>query len=479
MIDVQGLRKVYRTRFGDKLVLDGVSFNLRKGERLGVLGRNGAGKSTMIRLVSGAERPTAGSIDRQMSVSWPLAFGGAFQPTLTGIDNIRFISRIYAQDFESNLAFVEEFAELGPYLREPVRSYSSGMRARLAFAISMIIEFDCFLIDEIGAVGDARFHDRCNYELFEKRRDRAMIIISHDANYIRDHCNRWSLLHEGRLVLHDDFDEAYTAYKEAIGASLSTARPVVSRINRGLMIESSQRAALADDRFRVHVQQGDWARDSREWSAAEREYTAALALYPYQRTFWTQLGHVTREQGKSTPAEVAYRTAVALGAPADEVDEFLHSVLAQQHDKPADHPIHRFRPGPAGSQAPGKPDVAAFSMLLWGMPTLDDQELLKWLRVSENCDQLAAAMIADERFAVAGTRSGLEGQAEDGDLPVREWLETIRCLFAPDFDGTDLMEGWRTMQTGDEARRLLAARGALEHWPLTSAALLERRGTPA
>jgi hypothetical protein len=254
---------------------------------------------------------------------------------------------------------------------------------------------------------------------------------------------------------------------------------VVSRINRGLMIESSQRAALADDRFRVHVQQGDWARDSREWSAAEREYTAALALYPYQRTFWTQLGHVTREQGKSTPAEVAYRTAVALGAPADEVDEFLHSVLAQQHDKPADHPIHRFRPGPAGSQAPGKPDVAAFSMLLWGMPTLDDQELLNWLRVSENCDQLAAAMIADERFAVAGTRSGLEGQAEDGDLPVREWLETIRCLFAPDFDGTDLMEGWRTMQTGDEARRLLAARGALEHWPLTSAALLERRGTPA
>src|SRR5690606_26462649 len=258
---------------------------------------NGAGKSTMIRLVSGAERPTSGIIERRMSVSWPLAFGGAFQPMLTGIDNIRFISRIYAQDFESNLAFVEEFAELGPYLREPVRSYSSGMRARLAFAISMIIEFDCFLIDEIGAVGDARFHDRCNYELFEKRGDRAMIIISHDANYIRDHCNRWSLLHEGRLALHDDFEEAYTAYKEAIGASSGTARPLVSRINRGLMIESSQRAALADDRFRVHVQQGDWARDSREWGAAQREYAAALALYPYQRTFWTQLGHVTREDG--------------------------------------------------------------------------------------------------------------------------------------------------------------------------------------
>ena len=97
-----------------------------------------------------------------MSVSWPLAFGGAFQHNLTGVDNVRFISRIYEQDIEENLAFVEDFAELGQYLQEPVRTYSSGMRARLAFAISMIIEFDCFLIDEIGAVGDARFHDRCN-----------------------------------------------------------------------------------------------------------------------------------------------------------------------------------------------------------------------------------------------------------------------------------------------------------------------------
>lgn len=217
MITVRDIKKIYPTRFGENLVLDGVSFDLKMGERFGVLGRNGAGKSTMIRLVSGAERPTAGVIDRQMSVSWPLAFGGAFQHQLTGVDNIRFISRIYAQDFQSNLAFVEEFAELGPYLREPVRTYSSGMRARLAFAISMIIEFDCFLIDEIGAVGDARFHARCDYELFEKRADRAMIIISHDAAYIRDHCNRWGVLHDGKLVLYDDFELAYADFKELIG----------------------------------------------------------------------------------------------------------------------------------------------------------------------------------------------------------------------------------------------------------------------
>ena len=217
MMQVRDLRKVYRTRFDENLVLDGINFDLSMGERLGILGRNGAGKSTMIRLISGAERPTSGSVETSMSVSWPLAFGGAFQHQLTGLDNVAFISRIYEQDIERNVAFVEEFAELGTYLREPVITYSSGMRARLAFAISMIIEFDCFLIDEISAVGDARFHDRCNYELFEKRADRAMIIISHDAAYVRDHCNRWGVLHDGKLVLYDDFELAYADFKELIG----------------------------------------------------------------------------------------------------------------------------------------------------------------------------------------------------------------------------------------------------------------------
>ena len=115
------------------------------------------------------------------------------------------------------MAFVEEFAELGAYLREPVRTYSSGMRARLYFAISMMIEFDCFLIDEISAVGDARFHDRCNFELFEKRSDRAMIIISHDAAYVRDDCNRWAILHDGKLEYYDDFELAYADFKDLIG----------------------------------------------------------------------------------------------------------------------------------------------------------------------------------------------------------------------------------------------------------------------
>ncbi|MFL6760261.1 ABC transporter ATP-binding protein [Sphingomonas sp.] len=213
MIRLINVSKYYSTRLGSTKVFDGVNLTIAPGERIGILGRNGAGKSTMIRLVSGAERPTSGRIEREMSVSWPLAFGGAFQGALTGVDNLRFICRIYGVEPEDKIPFVDDFSELGVYLREPVRSYSSGMRARLAFAISMVIEFDCFLIDEIVSVGDARFHEKCNRELFEKRGDRAMIIVSHDPVYIREHCDRGAVLAGGRLHLTRTLDEAFDLYQ--------------------------------------------------------------------------------------------------------------------------------------------------------------------------------------------------------------------------------------------------------------------------
>lgn len=215
MIEMRGVNKTYPTRSGPVRVLKNVDLTVDMGERVGILGRNGAGKSTMIRLISGAELPTSGSIIRDMSVSWPLAFGGAFQGALTGWDNLRFICRVYGVDWRDKKAYVEDFSELGIYLREPVKSYSSGMRARLAFAISMVIEFDCFLIDEIIAVGDARFHQKCNHELFDKRGERAMIIVSHEPGYIREHCNRAAVLHQGALVHFDDIDEAYDFYTKA------------------------------------------------------------------------------------------------------------------------------------------------------------------------------------------------------------------------------------------------------------------------
>lgn len=214
MIRIDTVSKIYPTRSGPVNVLCDIGLTVQRGERVGILGRNGAGKSTLIRLVSGAELPTSGTVFRNMSVSWPLAFGGAFQGSLSGLDNLRFICRIYGVDPADKISFVEDFSELGIYLREPVKTYSSGMRARLAFAISMVIDFDCFLIDEIVAVGDARFHEKCSHELFVKRGDRAMIIVSHHASYIREHCTRAAVLKEGRLYHHRDLDEAFAFYHD-------------------------------------------------------------------------------------------------------------------------------------------------------------------------------------------------------------------------------------------------------------------------
>jgi len=212
MIRLDHVIKRYRTRGGLHTVLNGVSLAVSRGEKVGILGRNGAGKSTLIRVISGAELPNAGRVTRQMSVSWPLAFGGAFQGSLTGLDNVRFICRVYGADFHAAVPFIEDFSELGKFLREPVKTYSSGMRARLAFAISMAIEFDCFLIDEVISVGDARFHEKCQRELFEKRRDRTMIIVSHEAHNIREHCTRACVLRDGQLREFADVDAAYTEY---------------------------------------------------------------------------------------------------------------------------------------------------------------------------------------------------------------------------------------------------------------------------
>lgn len=214
MIELEQVCKEYHTRQGRRRVLDKINLRVGAGEKIGILGRNGAGKSTMIRMISGAELPTSGRIRRNMSVSWPLAFGGAFQGSLTGMDNLRFICRVYGADAKAAEPFVQEFSELGYYLREPVKSYSAGMRARLAFAISMAIEFDCFLIDEIVAVGDSRFHEKCHHELFERRRDRSLIIVSHDSGYIREHCDRAAVLVQGRLRTFDQIEDAYSFYQE-------------------------------------------------------------------------------------------------------------------------------------------------------------------------------------------------------------------------------------------------------------------------
>jgi capsular polysaccharide transport system ATP-binding protein len=216
MIILDNVVKRYRSRAGMHTVLDGINLVIEPGERLGVLGKNGAGKSTLIRLISGQELANGGRIVRQMSVSWPLAFSGGFQGSLTGLDNLRFIARVYGIDHQAIRGFVEDFAELGTYFREPVKHYSSGMQARLAFALSLAIEFDCYLIDEIIAVGDARFHAKCLHELFENRKDRAFVIASHDAGFIRSRCTRAVVLDAARLSAFDSVDAAYEHYSRQV-----------------------------------------------------------------------------------------------------------------------------------------------------------------------------------------------------------------------------------------------------------------------
>jgi len=213
MIALESVSKFYPTRSGARRILHDVSMRIGLGERVGILGRNGSGKSTLLRILSGAERPSSGEVRRSMSVSWPLAFGGAFQSSLTGLDNLRFICRLYGVPFHEKVEFVERFTELGAYLREPVKRYSSGMRARLSFALSLAIDFDCYLIDEIIAVGDSTFHKKCEYELFERRGACAFVLVSHDPHLVERYCGRAAVLKDGGFSEFGTVSEAYEHYR--------------------------------------------------------------------------------------------------------------------------------------------------------------------------------------------------------------------------------------------------------------------------
>lgn len=213
MISCHNLCKEYAHSSVRKQVLRNVNLDVKPGEKLALLGRNGAGKSTLIKLIGGVELPTSGKITRHMTVSWPLGFAGGFQGSLTAYDNARFIARIYRKPYSEIKSYVEEFTELGAQLKMPVKTYSSGMRARLAFALSLAIEFDCYLIDEIILVGDQNFTRKCHVELFEKRADRAMILASHSTEVIRDSCNRAAVIKDTVLTTYEDVGEAIAIYQ--------------------------------------------------------------------------------------------------------------------------------------------------------------------------------------------------------------------------------------------------------------------------
>jgi capsular polysaccharide transport system ATP-binding protein len=220
MITLDRVSKVYRTRSGRKTVLDNVNVTFAAGHNFGILGMNGAGKSTLIRLLAGSEMPDRGAVRRYARVSFPLGFGGTFHGALSGRENVAFVARVYGAEMRTAVDYVEAFSELGEYFRMPVNTYSSGMRARLAFATCLAIDFDVYLIDEVTEVGDQRFRRKCA-EAFRQRMGRAdIILVTHNIHTLRQYCDRGAVLARGELTLYDDIGTALRRYHRMVQEDL-------------------------------------------------------------------------------------------------------------------------------------------------------------------------------------------------------------------------------------------------------------------
>lgn len=218
MIEFHGVSKWYHTPHGRKVVLDGLDLTLPPGTKLGVLGRNGAGKSTLLGMIGGTIKPNRGVIVKRAAISWPLGLGGTYHQDLTGAQNVRFVARIYGVDTEALVAYVADFSELGDFMDMPVRSYSSGMRARLAFGMSMGVSFDWYLVDEITAVGDSRFKRKSLAVFRDRLQNAGLMMVSHSNRTIREYCTSALVLEGGRAVYYDDVARALAAHERNMAA---------------------------------------------------------------------------------------------------------------------------------------------------------------------------------------------------------------------------------------------------------------------
>jgi len=215
MIELYDVHKSFRTPKGDKVILDGVSYRFERGRSVGLLGRNGVGKSTVLRMLAGLERPTLGKIKRTSRISWPLAFSGGMHKGMTGRENIAFCARIYDQDVDKIIDFVDDLSELGTDLDNPVHTYSSGMRARLSLALSLAIEFDVYLVDEIPGVADLRFQRKYRQALSSALNKSDVIMISHNPRSIDEYCDHCVVLHNGKFFDYGRASDAMAALMRA------------------------------------------------------------------------------------------------------------------------------------------------------------------------------------------------------------------------------------------------------------------------
>ncbi len=223
MIRLVRVSKSYPVGTGRKWLMRDVSLTLPRGQSVGLIGRNGAGKSTLLSMIGGGIEPDRGVIERHANISWPLGFGGGFHGALTGAQNTRFIARIYGVDTDDLVEKVAAFSELGEFLHMPVTTYSSGMKARLAFATSISIDFDVYLVDEITAVGDSSFRRKCQAAFAERTKTADVIMVSHSAGAIREYCRAGVVLEAGTLTYYPDVEEALAVHEENMRRAVTFA----------------------------------------------------------------------------------------------------------------------------------------------------------------------------------------------------------------------------------------------------------------
>ena len=214
MIVLENLTKAFHLRGQRKVVADNINATFPSGTSVALLGRNGAGKSSLLKMIAGTMSPTSGRIVSDGTLSWPVGFAGSFHGELTGAQNTRFVARIYGIDSDELIDFVEDFAELGGHYRLPFRTYSAGMKSRLAFGVSMGIAFDTYLVDEVTSVGDAAFREKSVKVFNERMKTAGAIVVSHAMGLVREMCDVGAVLEGGRLIYYEDLDEAI-AHHEA------------------------------------------------------------------------------------------------------------------------------------------------------------------------------------------------------------------------------------------------------------------------
>jgi capsular polysaccharide transport system ATP-binding protein len=215
VFELRNITKSYLTPKGRRHVFRDLSLKIPADKNIGLIGRNGAGKSTLVRLLGGADVPDSGTIATNKSISWPVGLSGGFQGSMTGRENIKFVSRVYGavgDAMRAKVAYVEDFAEIGSWIDEPVKTYSSGMRSRLAFGLSMAFDFDYYLIDEVMSVGDAQFKRKCANVFEERLQKSKVVLVSHNMNEIQKLCDVVLLVRDGKVQIYDDVAEGIKAY---------------------------------------------------------------------------------------------------------------------------------------------------------------------------------------------------------------------------------------------------------------------------